>query len=193
MSSISKRHWTQALALVVFLSAGSAFAYETPRYFSLFVKGGAGDYLGNLQPFSTWGPTYGVGFGVQPLSFFGFEIAYDGSRNETPTQYGSNAFWRNGGSVLAKFSIPIPVFRPFIGAGFGVDYVSAVSSSGNNFSNSLFEEVPLAAGFDINVNSLTVGARATYHLMFNQGFVNVNGNDVRGGLIDVQLTLGGRF
>lgn len=191
--SSSKRHWTQALALVVFLSAGSALAYDPPKYFSLFVKGGAGDYVGNLGNTTAWGPTYGVAFGVNPLSWLGFEIAYDGSRNETRTEYGSNAYWRNGGSAMLKLSIPIPVVRPFIAGGFGLDYVSATGASGNNFANSLFPEVPVAAGLEVTVNSFLIGARATYHFMFNQGFATVNGGNVQGGMVDVQLTLGGRF
>jgi len=163
--------------------------YEPRREVSVFLKGGLGDYTGNLGNVSDIGPTWGLSVDLQPLNIIGVEIAYDASRNHL-TGLGNTAALRNGASAMVKLAPPfIERVKPFVGAGLGGSYV-AITGNNGGYSNDFMGEIPLAAGLEFNSRSVTAGVRATYRILADEGWAGVART---GGMFDTSLTLGGRF
>src|SRR5262249_28270240 len=153
----------------------SAAVRDENRVFNLYLKGGAGRYTSGFAPYTSVGPTWGLGIGIQPVSFLGVEVGYEGAHQLTqgalfeflPSQPG---ILRSGVTGLLKLSLPLAWFRPFIGAGFGVSWLTP-TGTGNDFVSSRFiEEVPLAAGLEFVTGPVAFGARFTYRFLFNADF-----------------------
>jgi hypothetical protein len=184
--------------VLLFAAPSQAQQYRHNRISTLLLKFGGGNYTGDLGNYTAIGPTYGVALNMQPLPYLGFEIGYDGSRNELQTlrfpALRQATFWRNGGSAMVKLCVPYEPLRPFVGAGFGLGFTSVTgSSNGGQFVNDLFGELPMMAGLEVNAEYFTAGVRVTYHVLLDEGFVQTSAGAVHGGLLDLQATLGVRF
>ncbi|QRO01167.1 hypothetical protein JRI60_20120 [Archangium violaceum] len=190
-----------ALALGVGV-AGTAMAQDGyPRQgdVNVFVDGGIGGYTGDLGGLTATGPTWGVTLNLQPFKMLGFEVGYDGSKNDvTDDRFraaDAPSFIRHGASSLVKLSPPMERIRPFVGGGLGVSYVYARGAqAGGPYESDLMEEIPLSAGVEFNTGALTAGLRGTYRILVDDGFADAAvPGDASGGLLDASLTVGGRF
>ncbi|WP_426753105.1 hypothetical protein [Myxococcus sp. Y35] len=192
---------TLALVFAALGTAGTAAAQERREGkrgdLNVFLRGGVGDYTGDLGDLTSTGPAWGVTLNVQPTTFLGFELGYEGSRNgitdsrllDTPSLV------RQGGSALVKVSPPfLTAIRPFVGAGLGVTYVDVRGGVLDDlYQSDTVPEVPLAAGVEFNRGALTAGIRTTYRVLLSEGWADGAVNDADGGLLDASLTLGARF
>ena len=189
---------TLALALA---TAGTASAQERKEGkrgdVNVFLRGGVGDYTGGLGDFTSTGPAWGVTLNVQPTTFLGFELGYEGSQNgvEDVRLLEEPSLVRQGGSALLKVSPPfLTSIRPFVGAGLGVSYVDVRGQAADLYGSDTMQEVPLAAGVEFNSGALTAGFRTTYRVLINEGWAEeLPPDDSEGGLLDASLTLGARF
>ncbi|MBZ4417677.1 outer membrane beta-barrel protein [Myxococcus sp. RHSTA-1-4] len=189
-----------ALALAL-TAAGTASAQERREGqrgdVNVFVRGGVGDYTGSLGDFTSTGPAWGVTLNVQPTTFIGFELGYEGSQNgvEDFRLLEEPSLVRQGGSALLKLSPPfLTAVRPFVGAGLGLSYVDVQGQAADLYDSDTMQEVPLAAGVEFNSGALTAGFRTTYRVLLSEDWAqNVPDDDANAGLLDATLTLGARF
>lgn len=187
-----------ALALT---AAGTASAQERREGrrgdVNVFLRGGVGNYTGGLGDFTSTGPAWGVTLNVQPTTFLGFELGYEGSQNgvDDVRLLESPSLVRQGGSALLKVSPPfLTTIRPFVGAGLGVSYVDVRGQAADLYGSDTMQEVPLAAGVEFNSGALTAGFRTTYRVLLNEGWAaDLPPDTSEGGLLDASLTLGARF
>ncbi|CAM3666658.1 outer membrane beta-barrel protein [Corallococcus sp. ZKHCc1 1396] len=178
------------------LGAGSALAEKKQGDVNVFLKGGVGDYTGALGELSSTGPQWGLTLNVQPTTFLGLEVGYEGSQNKVSDTrlFDGPSLVRNGGSALIKVSPPfLTAVRPFAGVGLGLSYVDVRGAGAGLYDSDLMEEVPLAVGLEFNTGGLTAGVRGTYRVLIDQDFADAAANDDGGGLMDASLTLGARF
>lgn len=190
---------TAALALAVVTDAEAQSKKTTGKQgdVNVFVRGGVGDYTGELSDYTDTGPTWGATLNMQPLNVLGYEITYDGSRNliDDDRLAESPALTRHGVSALVKLAPPfIERVRPFIGAGLGASMINVGDATGL-YEDDFVEEVPLAAGIEFNTGALHAGLRTTYRWLIDESFAD-NAAPVgnpQGGLLDAQVTVGGRF
>jgi hypothetical protein len=176
--------------------AGAAVAQENKQGdLNIFLRGGVSDYTGELGSNIQAGPAWGLTVNVQPMRILGFELGYEGSKNDvTPDVLPDASFTRHGISGLVKLAPPLmEKVKPFVGAGLGASYIS-VDGGGGLYDSDLVEEVPVAAGIEFNSGAVTAGVRATYRLLVDEGMADsaALGNP-QGGLFDATFTLGGRF
>ncbi len=189
-----------ALALAL-TAAGTASAQERREGkrgdVNVFLRGGVGDYTGGLGDITSTGPAWGVTVNVQPTTFLGFELGYEGSQNgvDDLRLLEDPSLVRQGGSALLKVSPPfLTTIRPFVGAGLGMSYVDVRGQAADLYESDTMQEVPLAAGVEFNSGALTAGFRTTYRVLLNEGWAQENLDpDAEGGLLDASLTLGARF
>jgi len=176
-------------------SAGAAVADEEPKRgkMNVFVRGGAGNYTGDLGDDVNVGPTWGLTLDLQPLRFLSFELGYEGARNTAKTALLDISLTRHGASGLVKLSLPLFEFvRPFVGAGLGISRITIGGDLRGAFESDLVQEIPVAVGVEFNSGALTAGARATYRLLLDEN-LREQVDDPQGGFFDVALTLGARF
>lgn len=179
--------------------AGTAMAQDKQGDVNVFVDGGIGGYTGDLGALSATGPTWGVTLNLQPYEVLGFEVGYEGSKNDVTDDRFRAAeapsFIRHGATTLLKVSPPMEKIRPFVGAGLGVSYVYVRGGgAGDAYSSDLMEEVPLAAGVEFNSGALTAGIRGTWRVLVDDNFADAAvPGDASGALVDGSLTVGGRF
>jgi hypothetical protein len=164
---------------------------------NVFLRGGLSSFTGGLNDVTASGPTYGLTVNLQPLGMLGFEVGYEGSKNDlTDNRLSSQGrITRHGASALVKVSPPLMErIKPFVAAGLGASYV-AVNAGAGLYRNDIMEELPIAAGVEYNNGPLTAGVRGTYRVLFDQSFARDAGapNGSNGGLFDAALTLGARF
>ncbi|RKH06125.1 hypothetical protein D7Y13_31280 [Corallococcus praedator] len=183
--------------LAAVLCAGSALAADRKQGdVNVFLRGGVGDYTGDLGDLSSTGPLWGLTLNVQPTTFLGLEVGYEGSQNKVSDTrlFDGPSLVRNGGSALIKVSPPfLTAVRPFAGVGLGLSYVDVRGAGAGLYDSDMMEEVPLAVGLEFNTGGLTAGVRGTYRVLIDQDFADVAANDNGGGLMDASLTLGARF
>ena len=192
-----------ALALALALAAaGTASAQERKPGkqgdVNVFLRGGLGDYTGGLGDLTSTGPAWGLTLNVQPTTFLGFELGYEGSQNgvDDVRLLEEPSLVRQGGSALLKVSPPfLTAIRPFVGAGLGLSYVDVRGNTGAGlYGSDTMQEVPLAAGIEFNSGGLTAGFRTTYRVLLNEGWAEeALVEEDEGGLLDASLTLGARF
>ncbi|RKG61667.1 hypothetical protein D7V80_33675 [Corallococcus sp. CA054B] len=192
------RRFLQGGALMaVVLGAGPALAQKKQGDVNVFLRGGIGDYTGDLGDLASTGPLWGLTLNLQPTTFLGFEVGYEGSQNKVSDSrlFDAPSLVRNGGSALVKVSPPfLTAVRPFAGVGLGLSYVDVRGAGEGLYDSDLMEEIPLAVGLEFNTGGLTAGVRGTYRLLIDQDFANVTSTDDNGGgLMDASLTLGARF
>jgi len=183
--------WGFVLALG---AAGTAAAQQEPQRgkVNVFLRGGVGNYTGELGENFEVGPSWGLTLNVQPLRFLGFELGYEGARNTGKTVLLDHALVRHGATGLIKLSLPFELVRPFVGGGLGISRISASGDFEGAFGSDMVEEVPVALGIEFNTGRLTAGARATYRLLLGEDF-SEQAENPQGGFFDVTLTLGARF
>ncbi|PTL83915.1 hypothetical protein [Vitiosangium sp. GDMCC 1.1324] len=192
------RHGMAVLGIVAALgTAGTAAAAEEQGEWigskKIFLRGGAGNYTGNLGEVSKPGPSWGLTLNLGAMSFLGLELSYEGARNVI-SEAGvlDLALTRHGASALLKLSLPVfEAVRPFVGGGIGGTYTFAKGTLVDDTSD-LVGEVPLAAGIDFNAGKLTAGVRATYRLLLDEN-LSEQIDRPSGGYFDVVATLGMRF
>jgi hypothetical protein len=191
------RRGFQVTVLVLGLgAAGTALAQENRRGdLNVFLRGGVSDYTGDIGRDVQSGPAWGLTVNVQPTRIFGFELGYEGSKNDIDNELLPDAsLTRHGGSGLVKIAPPLMErVKPFVAAGLGASYISVNGGQGL-YASDLVEEVPVAAGIEFNSGAVTAGLRATYRLLVDESFArgSAPGNP-QGGLFDASFTLGGRF
>jgi hypothetical protein len=191
--------WAGALALGLAV-AGPAFAQTDEKGrgdFNVFLRGGISGYTGDLGGLTGTGPAWGLTVNVQPTNILGFELAYDGSRNDvTDARLADDpSLYRHGASGLLKIAPPfMENVKPFVGAGLGVSYVSVRGASAGLYEDDTMEEVPFAAGLEFNSGSVTAGFRGTYRVLVDEGFAdNAQPGDAGGDMLEAMFSLGGRF
>ena len=197
-----RRMWMAAAAVLAFAVAFPTAEAQRDRGrqgdVNVFLRGGVGDYTGELGDFTDAGPTWGLTLNVQPWNILGYEITYDGTRNIVNDERLAQApaLTRHGISGLIKLAPPfIERVRPFLGAGVGASLINVSESGQSLYKNDFVEEVPLAAGIEFNTGALTAGLRTTYRWLIDESFADAAtaAGNPQGGLLDAQLTLGGRF
>ncbi len=166
----------------------------------VMLKGGLGLFTSDLGNVTSAGPAWGLIYNFQPISLVGVEFGYEGSRNtlSDPLSPSSSALLRNGGYGLLKVSVPlIPILHPFVGAGLGVGYVSVQGRSTPAYDSGVVTELPMAAGVEVDLPVISVGARVTYHYFLSQDFskdLRPAGPAARSGsLFDIAATVGLSF
>jgi opacity protein-like surface antigen len=190
------RMGVKVLGLMLVLgTAGTAAAQEEPQgRVKVFLKGGVGDYTGDLGESVKLGPSWGLTLNVQPLSFIGFEVGYEGARNSVEADAIDLALTRHGGNALVKLSLPIEPVKPYAGVGIGITRISVggdLLQRGDYVSDTV-TEVPFVAGIEFNTGLLTAGARAAYRPFLEQN-IREQLEDPSGGYFDFAITLGARF
>jgi hypothetical protein len=177
--------------------AGTALAQEDNKQgdLNVFLRGGVSDYTGDLGNDVQAGPAWGLTVNVQPMRSLGFELGYEGSKNDvTPDLAPDASFTRHGISGMLKVAPPlIEKVKPFVGVGLGASYISVDGGAGL-YDSDLVEEVPVAAGIEFNTGAITAGVRGTYRMLVDEGMADgANVGNPQGGLFDASFTLGGRF
>lgn len=197
------------LAAAAVLFAGPALAIEAQRVdeelnfdaerakVGLDVRLGLGGITGDLGDETDTGPLLGIAAGAQPWKALGIELGYEGQRLPISEDLvgDGEALYRHNLGLLAKAGPLIDQrWRPFVGAGVGLSYLNVTDGAETLFDNDVVSEVPLAAGLDYNFGSIFAGARATYRLMYGEGYADdFAGTDTGGNLFNASITLGGRF
>lgn len=192
------RHGMAVLGIVAALgTAGTAAAEERGEWIGnkkVFLRGGMGNYTGNLGEVAKPGPSWGLTLNLGAMSILGLELSYEGARNViSDVEVLDLALTRHGASALLKLSLPLfDAVRPFVGAGIGGTYTFAEGTLFDGDKSELVGEVPLAAGIDFNAGKLTAGVRATYRLLLDEN-LSEQLDRPSGGYFDVAATLGMRF
>lgn len=198
-----------SLVSAVLLVAGPARAIEAQRVdealnfneeemkVGLDVRVGLGGMTGDLGDQLATGPLVGIAAGAQPWRMLGLELGYEGQRLPIEAEVAGEgeALYRHNLGMLAKAGPRINErWRPFVGAGVGMSYLNVTDGADDIYDNDFTTEVPLAAGLDYNFGSIFAGARATYRLMYGEGFADdFSVGEADGNLFNASITLGGRF
>jgi hypothetical protein len=162
------------------------------------LRGGIAGYTGALGSLTNVGTEFGIQATARPLSFFGFEVAFDAARNaiDDSRLRAPGRISRNGLQGLAKLYAPIGQVQPYVGAGIGA---SVLSPSGNAsesglYSTDLVAEVPLAGGVEYHYKNLDAGVRLTYDAMLGQSIADrAVGSNAGGGLWEGSVLVGATF
>jgi hypothetical protein len=163
----------------------------------LDVRLGLGGLTGDLGDETGTGPLLGIAAGAQLWPALGIEMGYEGQRLPIDNRLvgDGEALYRHNVGFLAKAGPLLQEhWRPFVGAGVGLSYINPTDGAEILFDNDIAGELPLAAGLDYNFGNIFAGARASYRVLFGEGFADdafPNAND--GNLFNASLTLGGRF
>lgn len=188
-----------ALAQVEAQEVGEKINFDPDRAkVGLDVRLGLGGLTGEPGKDTGTGPLFGVAADAQVWNALGVEVGYEGQRipiNESLVGEGEGLYRHNLG-VLAKAGPLINnKWRPFVGAGLGLSYINPTDGADFLYDTDIVEELPLAAGIDYNFGSIFAGARATYRMMYGEGFADDvrPGGDDDGNLFNASITLGGRF
>jgi len=164
----------------------------------LDVRLGLGGLTGDAGEDTGTGPLLGIAAGAQVWDALGVEVGYEGQRLPISEALvgGGEGLYRHNLGVLAKAGPLIDEkWRPFVGAGVGLSYINPTDGADFLYDTDIVEELPLAAGLDYNFGSIFAGARATYRMLYGEGFADdvTPGNDNDGNLFNASITLGGRF
>ena len=197
------------LAASAVLFAGPALAVEAQRVeqdldfderktkVGLDVRVGLGGVTGELGDETGTGPLLGIAAGAQPWKALGIELGYEGQRLPLTEDFvgDGEALYRHNVGLLAKAGPLLDEkWRPYVGAGVGLSYLNVSDGAEPFYDNDIVQEVPLAAGLDYNFGgAIFAGARATYRLMYGEGYADDIEGDDDGSLFNASITLGGRF
>ncbi len=191
------------------LCSGSALAVEAQRVerdlnfdaektkVGLDVRLGLGGVTGDLGDETGTGPLLGIAAGAQPWKALGIELGYEGQRLPLTESFvgDGEALYRHNVGLMAKAGPLLEEkWRPYVGAGVGLSYFNVSDGAEAFYDNDIVQEVPLAAGVDYNFGgAIFAGARATYRLMYGEGYADDIAGDDDGSLFNASITLGGRF
>jgi opacity protein-like surface antigen len=188
------------VSLLVLAIAGPAEAQKKKGKqgdFNVFLRGGVGDYTGDLGDITSAGPVWGLTFNIQPTNVIGWELSYNGSRNVVQDQFLANDPFvnRNGATGMVKLGLPfVQRVKPFVGAGFGASYANVTTQADGRYQDDLMEEIPLAAGIEFNSGGITAGLRGQYRYLFDEGWADPGlPGSPQGSFLDGELTFGARF
>ena len=163
----------------------------------LDVRLGVGGMTGELGEDTGAGPLLGIAAGAQPWKALGIELGYEGQRLPLTEDFVADgqALYRHNVGLLAKAGPVLDEkWRPYVGAGVGLSYLNVSDGAEAFYDNDIVQEVPLAAGLDYNFGgAIFAGARATYRLMYGEGYADDIAGDDDGSLFNASFTLGGRF
>jgi opacity protein-like surface antigen len=198
-----------SLGAAAVLLAGPALAVEAQQVdeklnfdarnmkVGLDVRLGVGGMTGELGEETGAGPLLGIAAGAQPWKALGIELGYEGQRLPLTEEFVTDgeALFRHNVGLLAKAGPMVDEkWRPYVGAGVGLSYLNVSDGAEAFYDNDIVSEVPLAAGLDYNFGgAIFAGARATYRLMYGEGFADDIEGDDEGSLFNASITLGGRF
>jgi opacity protein-like surface antigen len=207
------RSWMSGIALVTLCTAGSASAainatrvgpelkYNEERaQVGVNVTAGLGGFTGSAGGRTNVGGMIGVTADARPWRLVGVEAGYEGQRLPIDDDRigDGEGMWRHNLSIMAKSGPKLfqDRLQPYVGAGFGLSYLNASEGAEVLYKNDFVEEVPLAAGVDFHFTpNIFAGARGTYRALFGTSFADAatGTGQTSGGLINVNLALGGRF
>jgi opacity protein-like surface antigen len=198
-----------SLAATAVLLAGPALAIEAQKVdealnfdaqktkVGLDVRLGVGGVTGDLGEQTGTGPLLGIAAGAQPWRALGIELGYEGQRLPITDELvgDGEALYRHNVGLMAKAGPLLDEkWRPYVGAGVGVSYLNVSDGAEARYDNDIISEVPLAVGMDYNFGgAIFAGARATYRLMYGEGYADDIAGDAEGSLFNASITLGGRF
>lgn len=189
----------QGIAMLGFVlalaSAGTARADEEPRRgkVNVFLRGGVGNYTGDLGDNVHVGPSWGLTLELAPRRFLSFELGYEGARNTAKTELLDISLTRHGGSGLVKLSLPLfEGIKPFMGVGMGISNIAIGGDLQGFFESDVVAELPVAVGVEVSSGAFMAGTRATYRLLLDEN-LGQQVDDPQGGFFDVVITLGVRF
>jgi hypothetical protein len=198
-----------SLAASAVLVAGPALAVEAQRVdeelnfdarnakVGLDLRLGVGGVTGELGEETDAGPLLGIAAGAQLWKALGIEVGYEGQRLPISDEIvgDGEALYRHNVGLLAKAGPLLDEkWRPYVGAGVGLSYLNVSDGAEALYDNDIISEVPLAAGLDYNFGgAIFAGARATYRLMYGEGYADDIAGDADGSLFNASITLGGRF
>jgi hypothetical protein len=158
----------------------------------MMLKGGMGFFTSDLGNVTNSGPAWGFLINVQPINLLGLELGYDGSRNALSDRDAplSTGLFRNGSFGLIKVGVPLlPVLHPFAGAGLGLSYVSVQGqNTASRYESGFTLELPVSAGLEVDLLSVTIGVRGTLWYLLTQQFAKRP--NVGGHLFDISATIG---
>lgn len=196
---LSTRMFGAAALVAALTSAGAARAADDDRQgdVNVFLKGGLSSFTGELADVTGAGPAWGVALNLQPFNVVGFEVGYDGTKNDLDDDRagGSARLTRHGATGLVRLSPPfVERIKPFVATGLGASYVRVSDDDSGLYRNDFLEEVPVVAGLEFNTGALTAGLRGTYRFLFDERFAErAQPGNPEGALFDAALTVGGRF
>lgn len=184
--------WMAGAALLALAGVAEGAERDKQGDFNLSLGGGVGGFTGDLGTITDAGPTWGVIVNVQPWNILGYEISYDGARNQIDDERLADkpALTRHGLAGMLKVAPPfIEKVRPFVGLGLGASMLRVTSNADGLYRNDLMEEIPFTAGIEFNSGAVTAGLRTRYKILFDEGFAGKR----EGNYLDGAVTLGARF
>jgi opacity protein-like surface antigen len=163
----------------------------------LDVRLGLGGLTGEVGEDTGTGPLLGIAAGAQIWDALGVEMGYEGQRlpiDESLVGEGEGLYRHNFGLLAKAGPLIDEKWRPFVGAGVGLSYMNPSDGAERLYDNDILQELPLAAGVDYSFGNIFAGARATYRMLYGEGFADDLGSSSDDGdLFNASITLGGRF
>jgi hypothetical protein len=184
--------WMACAALLALTGVAEARERDEQGDFNISLGGGVGGFTGDLGTITDAGPTWGLIVNVQPWNILGYEISYEGARNQIDDERLAEkpALTRHGLAGTLKVAPPfLEKVRPFVGVGLGASMLRVTSGAEGFYRNDLMEEIPLTAGIEFNTGAVTAGLRTRYKMLFDEGFAGKR----EGNYLDGAVTLGARF
>ena len=124
---------------------------------------------------TSWGPSWGLRFGVELATWFAIEAHYVGMTNHADDSVsvgGSRGLFTNAASAELRFTAPTPYVQPYLFFGPGW-YATSVtgSSTSTQLTQSSELGVPIGVGLQVPLShGLSLGAEMTYHRLFGESF-----------------------
>jgi hypothetical protein len=184
--------WVACAAVLALAGVAEARERDKQGDFNVLLGGGVGGFTGDLATITDPGPTWRATINVQPWNVLGYEITYDGSRNQIDDERLATkpALTRHGLAGMLKLAPPfIEKVRPFLGIGLGASMLRVTEGAEGLYKNDLMEEVPVTAGLEFNTGAVSAGLRTNYRWLLDEGFAG----KLEGGYLDGAVTLGARF
>jgi hypothetical protein len=146
--------------------------------FGGMVEGGPFGFGSGTGSVTTFGPSWGLRFGVDFLPWLGVEARYVGMYNagrSSVSQQGNVGYLTDGGEAVVRLILPLRYVHPYVFGGVGVyDNALAASAAARAFStltSNTGAGIPMGFGVDVPLSwHLSIGAEATYHFLLNESF-----------------------
>ena len=190
---------TLALFAALVLGSGSAFAQsdayatsDTSDQTGVYVLlgGGIQGYTGDLSDALNIGPMAGVYLGLQPFPVIGFELGYTGGLHNFEIDLRDGAdFIRHGAQANVTVGVPLGKAKPYALGGIGVDWNTVRETALTNSNTDTGGFVPLGAGVMFAAGPVSLDARFTYHVLFDEASFDAN-QTTGGGRYQAQLSVG---
>jgi hypothetical protein len=162
----------------------------------VLLGGGIQEYTGDLGDALNLAPMAGLFIGLQPFPIIGFELGYTaGFHNFALNLRDGPDFIRHGPQVAVTLGVPLGGIKPYALAGIGVDFATLrgtdlpIATEGNTETGGF---VPVGAGVMFLAGPVTVDARFSYHVLFEEASFEAD-QETGGGRYQAQLSIGTAF